>query len=175
MTAHRTNTHEGTARNRIGNTTVYRYNEKLKNNQRTDEQKELQKLNRVAKRATRVLFQARTAYPFDLFPDEIVIDENQVNVSHRRFFYTQDIDSVLISQIKDVTVSTSIVFCSLTIQLLLPSSQPLKLDFLWPQDAHEARRLIQGLMAIQKEDIELSKIETKVLKDRLRDIGRESA
>lgn len=91
---------------------------------------------------------------------------------HRRFFYTQDIDSILISQIKDVAVSTSLVFCSLTIQMHLPSSLPLKLDFLWPQDAHEARRLIQGLMVIQKEDIELSKIDTKILKDRLRSIGK---
>ena len=44
-----------------------------------DVKKETVKFNDTVKASRRILFRAKTVFPFDLFLDEIVIDENKLN------------------------------------------------------------------------------------------------
>lgn len=134
---------------------------------------ELEQLNRLISRTQRVLLRANTFFPFDFFPDEIVIDENQVNIIRRRFIATKDIESILISEIKSVTVSTSLFFSSLTISRLKPNYEDINIDYLPNQAAKDARQIIQGLMVSEKAEVDIAKIETNLLSKKLKELGRE--
>lgn len=139
----------------------------------TEAQTELQKLDKLVKQSHRVLYTAQTIFPFHLFPSKIVIDENQVSVTRNAAFRTGDVQSILISEIKSVSISTTILFGSLTVDTMLPTSTPIAIDYLWKDDAVKARRLIQGMMTVVKENIDLSQISEHDLHHRIFQIGHE--
>lgn len=132
---------------------------------------ELKKLDNLAQMSARILFRASTVFPFHLFPSEIVIDENQVSIIDRNFFKVATINSIVLTDIKSVIVNTSTFFGSLTLNTLMPNSQPFTLEYLWRSEAMEARRIIQGLIVARTQKIDLSKISTPDILSRVNTIG----
>jgi hypothetical protein len=114
-------------------------------------------LQELLKESQSVLFRFHTVFPFDLFPDEITIDENKVNIVRKSFFFTYNVHSILISDITDVLVDTGPLFASLRI---IDSSNyrfpiVIKISFLSKRNAFEARKLIQGLISTKRKNISL--------------------
>src|SRR4051812_47022192 len=68
-------------------------------------QKSQGKLDKLLNRTDEKLLRISTVFPFTIFPHQIVIDINKVNVIFRTFFFSQHIHSVVIDDIADVEVS----------------------------------------------------------------------
>ncbi|MBI4226375.1 hypothetical protein HY612_04645 [Candidatus Roizmanbacteria bacterium] len=133
---------------------------------------ERKKIDKLLKKTQRVLYKISSVFPFDLFPNELVINENQVNVLKRRFFLSEDIETVLIKDIQLVIVETSPLFASLDIEILKPLSKSIVIDYLWVNEALKARRIIQGLRSIEKEGIDIANQPVDELLKKLEIIGK---
>src|SRR5258708_7965897 len=70
---------------------------------------------KLIKKSDRVLLKIKSVFPFEFFPDSIVIDESKVSIIHRIFFWTAAIQSIPIQHVQDVEVDTSILFATLKI------------------------------------------------------------
>lgn len=130
-------------------------------------------LQKLLKESQAVLFHFHTVFPFDLFPDEITIDENKVNIVKKSFFWTYNVHSILISDITDVSVNTGPLFSSLSI---IDSSNyrfPIEVTIsqLTKQNAFTARKLIQGLVSTKRQNISLSTLPINKVKEEICLVG----
>lgn len=132
---------------------------------------EEEKLDRLLQQSNRVLFKCSTVFPFDFFPDRIIVDETKVNVILKEFFATESVHGILIENIKDIQIQTSILFASLTIVPDIYFGAPVSIVYLLKKDAYELRRLIQGIILCQREGIDLSKLDIGQIKDKVRKVG----
>lgn len=130
-----------------------------------------EKFETLVDKSSQVLFRAQTVFPFRFFPDMLIIDENKVNIIHGMFFASEEIQSILIHNIKDVIADTSIIFASLKI---LPdgfNENWVELHYLWRNDAIRARRIIAGLLVGFKEGIDMTKVETPYMEKKIEALG----
>lgn len=120
----------------------------------------------------RVLFKTSSVFPFDLFPDEITVDMNQVNIVIRVFFWSERRHSILIKDISDVLVDTGPFFA--TIKLIDFGFKENSIDINWLKrgDAIKLRQIIQGLMAIVRQGIDLSQISTDYISREVEQLGK---
>ncbi|HEX7042812.1 MAG TPA: hypothetical protein VF189_06175 [Patescibacteria group bacterium] len=121
-----------------------------------------------------ILFKARSAFPFDIFPNDIIVDSEKVNVILRLFFGSQQIHSIPIKNISDLSVEHSIFFATLHI---LPGrvfeNQVVSIDKLKRSDAIKARNIIQGLVIADRENVEIENlIHTENGIDELESLGK---
>lgn len=133
---------------------------------------EQQKLENLIKKSQNVLFEASSIALFDLFPDKLVIDENKINILTREFIESERIYSIPISKVVDVEVETTPFSATLKITHGDFKEQPVIIKDLDPDKAIKARRIIQGLIIGQGEQIDFSKIKTKDLVKKLEELGK---
>lgn len=130
-----------------------------------------QKFESLVEKSSRVLFRAKTVFPFDFFPDSVIIDENKVNIIHGMFFLSDEVQSILIHHIKDVIVDSAVFFATLKI---LPDGYGenwVDVSYLWKNDATRARRIISGLLVGFKEGIDITQVETTNLEKKIEALG----
>lgn len=132
-----------------------------------------QKLDQLVAKSERILYRISTVFPFHLFPDELIIDENKVSLYDKQFFWSESIQSIRIKDIADIIIDTNPFFASITITEMSPRSNPIQLSFLWKKEAFKAHRIIQGLIVACKEEIDLSPIEDiLLLLQKLENLGK---
>lgn len=144
-----------------------------------EEQKGRQKLDDLVEKSNRVLFKTSAVFPFDFFPNEIIIDENKVSIIQREFFWSSRIHSVIIRDISDVYVDTSILFATLVIIDEGFTDREIRIPYLWKNEALEARRIIQGLVVSLKGanspmlgGVELTNMSQQDLMVKVKSLGR---
>jgi len=135
---------------------------------------EEQKLNNLLERSNRIIFSTHTVFPFDFFPDEITIDETKIQIIKKTFFYTQQTFPILIENIHNVTVSSSLFFASVKFEVSGSEENPGDLTFLWNSDAYKIKRIITGITAAVKEGVDLSAIPLSELREKMEEIGAQS-
>jgi hypothetical protein len=129
------------------------------------------KLDHLVEKSNRVIFHTRTVWPFDFFPNDLTITENQVDMSIQEFFFSGHIESVRVVDIAQVSVETSFLFATLRIEILKPQTDPMVIPYLTRSDAIFARRLIYGLVSVAKEKIDIAKMDMPTLINKLEQIG----
>ncbi|OGY11205.1 MAG: hypothetical protein A3H88_00335 [Candidatus Blackburnbacteria bacterium RIFCSPLOWO2_02_FULL_44_9] len=119
----------------------------------------------LASSSHRIIYKTRSIFPFDLFPDELTIDENKINCIHHYFFRSEEVHSALIEDVTDVVVTTNILTASLTITNSANQRFPIQLTIhnLPPHEALRARRVVQGLIAAKRVGIDLTSYAPKNL------------
>ena len=120
---------------------------------------EMQKFTTVLNASEKILFKTSSVFPFDLFPDEITIDECKINIVFHEFFLSEDIHSITIDMIKDVKVEHGPFFASLKIVPDGYPGQPLEVRYLKKEDAIKARRIVQGLIVARKQGLDPAKLD----------------
>ncbi|MBI3954649.1 hypothetical protein HY333_01255 [Candidatus Collierbacteria bacterium] len=134
--------------------------------------KNVQKFESIANRSATELYRLSTVFPFDFFPDTIIIDLAKVSLVTRVFFFTERIHSVFIQDILDVFIETSLFFATLNIVDQGFVENLITIRYLKKDQAIKARRIIQGLVVARKQGIELSAlIPTSDLVSKLENIG----
>lgn len=132
---------------------------------------ELLKLNKLHKRAVNVLFKCKTVFPFDFFPDTLIIDHNKIDIIHKHFFFESQTVSISIQNINYVKVDSGILFSALKFKLIGLEQNPKPLNYLRKKDAITAQRLIFGLISAGKHHIDLSDLPKEEIFDKLIEIG----
>src|SRR3989344_8695793 len=112
------------------------------------------KLNGLITRAHRILIKVNTVFPFDFFPDTIIVDANKIDVIRRPFFFTEEIYTLLIRNINYVSVYHSLFFATLSIEVNGFEQNPPNVNYLWKNDAVRIRNIVLGLLACAKENID---------------------
>ena len=133
---------------------------------------ETKKLDDLVTKSRRILYRTKTVFPFDLFPDEIIIDENKVDIIVKPFFYTENVFPVLLKNIHGVTINSSVFFASLSLEVIGMENDPGEIRFLWNNDAYRIKRIITGLTTAIKEGIDLSKVPAEELLTKVEEIGK---
>lgn len=120
---------------------------------------EKQTIDHLRGKCSCVLFRTKTVFPFDFFPDDLVIDSEKVSVIIRDFFGSAQIHSVPIKHISDLSVDHSLFFATLHI---LPGrvfqNQVMSIRHLKKRDAIRARNIIQGLIIADRENVAVDSI-----------------
>jgi hypothetical protein len=133
------------------------YKESLKEISKEEEISK-QKFKSLVQKSKKTLLRIKTVFPFDLFPDDITIETNQVNVCIRQFFLTQFTQSISIKNIQDVEVQNGPLFASMTLTENGAVPRVLSVSYLKKDDANKARRIIQGLVVASQEGIDFTKM-----------------
>lgn len=136
-----------------------------------------EKFEKLIQKSDRVLLRIKSVFPFELFPDTIVIDESKVNIIHRIFFWTAAIQSIPIAHIQDIEVDTSVLFATLKIlpsgfSVVSMTENWLKVNYLWRNDALRARRIISGLLIASREGVDLIKVDSINFVKKIEQLGK---
>jgi hypothetical protein len=113
----------------------------------------------IINKSNRVLLHVKAVFPFDLFPNELIIDLAKVTFVMKEFFGSGTMEAVYVKDIADVIVETGPVFSTLRIVDISFGANKHFIHYLKKKDAFRARELIEGLITASKEGLDLTKLE----------------
>ncbi len=135
-----------------------------------EEQKHEEKFDDLLERSEKILFRTKSFFPFDLFPDEIIVSVHKVDIIYNEFL-TRRIQPVYIQNIWDVFVDNGIFFSTLHLIDAGFANNTVVMNNLINKDAISAMKTIQGLVVAVKQNIDLTKIDSKDLVEKVRTLG----
>lgn len=128
-------------------------------------------LSELSETMSHVLLKVKALFPFDFFPDEVIIDINRVNIIKRNFFISARVHGIPVANILDVFVEHGPIFAALKIVDSGFIENEISVNYLWKKDAEEARGLIQGLIDAKKQGVDLTKVSHKNIGEKLTELG----
>ncbi len=129
------------------------------------------KLDVLANKNSKVLFQIRSVFPFTIFPDDLVIDREKVSIVTREFFGSGRVHSFLIENISDLYVDTTMWLATIRFHDKYYAQNAVEIRYLKKSDAVRARRIIQGLIVAREQKVNLNALDEDELLPRLEEIG----
>ncbi|MEK7561834.1 MAG: hypothetical protein AAB541_03140 [Patescibacteria group bacterium] len=121
------------------------------------------------------LFKADTVFPFQLFPDTVILDREKLSVAARSFYRVAKITVVPIADMLNVAADVGPFFGSVHITSRYFSTKPLSVRFLWRGDAVRLQRLLQGYIIAHERKVDCTTIDTEHLVILLTDLGQGSS
>lgn len=125
-----------------------------------EEIKQIPKTRELMQMKDRELMRIKNVFPFDLFSDYLLIEENKITFIWSVFFFSKDIRSVLIRDIANINIETDLFFAKIEIIDQYFEQSPLNIFFLPKKEAMQAHRLIQGLISSIRDGVDLSQLTT---------------
>ncbi len=129
-------------------------------------------LTTLLAKASQKILVVHSVWPFDFFPNTLMIDHNKIDFIYNDFFWTKHTFSVHIKNVNCVIVGIDPLFASLTVKVTGFEENPEQVKFLKKSDAILARRLIMGLVAADKEQVDLSAMSIEESRKTLEQIGK---
>lgn len=145
--------------------------EKPKVDEFSDKNSSTQNLDEMVKMVDKPLLQIKTVFPFTLFPTKIILDIHKISIVYKHFFASEQIHSVLIRDVSDVVLETSLFFATLKIIDIGYTDNTIDIAYLKKSDGNLARRVIQGLTMAHKNNVDLTKVERQNLVGKLESLG----
>ena len=119
-----------------------------------------------------ILLKVKGVFPFDFFPDTVVVDREKLTIAQRFFFFTAKIISVPIRDILSVEVDVGPLLGSLKLTSRYFFTNPQSIRFLWRAQAIKLQRLLQGYIIANEREIDCSSISKSHLEKLLLDLGQ---
>jgi hypothetical protein len=123
------------------------------------------KLENIANRHDIEVLRIKGVFPFDLFPDTLIIDTTKVTIVKSQMFATENIITIPLKDLADVHVQTALFLASLTIAYMPQASSPGMLKpeeeqiaCLKRKDVLRAKNILKGIMVAQAEEIDIAKL-----------------
>lgn len=132
-------------------------------------------LEKEVKAADEVIMSVKTVFPLTLFTDTVTVDRTKITLTKRQFFQMQEVTSIRLEDILNVTATTGPFFGNLSVTNRVQGNmgETLEIDKLWRDDALRLKRILQGyVIAVQKE-IDCSALSTRELREMLDRIGQD--
>lgn len=101
-----------------------------------------------------VLFTVRTVFPFDFFPDTIIVDRFKVQINKAFFFASYRVTTVPISETLNIKVTHGLFFAQVHIEDFM-ARVSTKIEYLPNADATELGELVQGMVIAMKQKASL--------------------
>lgn len=136
---------------------------------------ESQKFQTIIDAENTPIMHIKAVFPFDFFPNEVIIDKTKVTIIKKYFFWTRQVTTILISDVLNVTVNHGLLFGSLAIADRFFAQDPFSINYLWKQDAARAASVIQGMVLASKEQIDVKKIPSAKLAQHAESVGMPEA
>ncbi len=130
------------------------------------------KLNNLVDKSSDVLVKVSTVFPFTLFTNDVIVDPYKVNIIFREFFYSQHIHSILVKDILDIVVETSLFFATVKIVDQGYVENSVNITYLKKADALKLRKIIQGLVIAHRQAIDLSVLHPDNIRDKVEELGQ---
>lgn len=125
--------------------------------------------------SSRILFHAKTVFPFDFFPDDLIIDRDKIAIITQYFFASTRQQSILVRNISEAYVDISILFATLHITDKYFTRNSVHVEYLKKKDAIKARDIIQGLVICYEREVDISNMKRGELLPYLEEIGKAAA
>lgn len=122
---------------------------------------QVKKFTQAYRDSVNILIHVETVFPFDLFPDILIVDPLKVNYTHNIFFYSSFTESIPIADITNVVVEESVIFATLRISFISYPTRQIYIKPLWKHQAEKTREIIAGLMIANREKIEMKQLPFK--------------
>ncbi len=129
------------------------------------------KLQGLIEKSHQVLFEAKAMFPFQLFPDHIVIDRNKVTVEKRDFLRREDVHTILADNIDHIDLDFTLFLATIKLAQKIPSTE-LVVPFFRKADAVRIKQIITGLLIAKSQHVNLEEVAAEGLADKLVEIGR---
>lgn len=124
----------------------------------------------TARRLLRIV----AVFPFQFFPDELIVDEFKVTIVTRTFFFdTGRMRSVLFRDITGISLDMGLFFAALGFGERGFAQDKAYTNYLWKDQAVLARRLIEGMVILSDEKVDTTKLTLEELLERAEKLGRE--
>jgi hypothetical protein len=141
----------------------------------TKKMKDDEDLEEVLVRSNQVLASAKSVFPWTLFPDTIILDRTKLTVIRRSFFMTEDVMSIRIEDILNVSATVGPIFGSITIATrVMSSTDHFTLNHFLREDVMHLKHLIQGYVIARHNNIACDHLSYDELIHTLRELGHET-
>lgn len=146
-------------------------------NMTTDEEKEFKQqvpevaLDQLAVASEDMLFETKTVFPFDLFPDTLRITKNQVEIVYWNDFFSKYIYPMPIHKVLTARVHKGLFFAELEIEIEGHEQDPTHVKYLWKDKAEEAAQIILGLKVSHVENINIKNVPAGELVNKVKQIS----
>ena len=130
-----------------------------------------QKLNHLVSASNRMLCKCRTVFPFTLFPNTVMVDQNKIDIVYTKFFFTKKIFTLMIDDVRTVRVFAGPLFASMHFEVVGYEQNPEPVNFLPRECAFRLRRIIMGITAAKRENIDLQQVEKSHVRQTVEEIG----
>jgi hypothetical protein len=134
-------------------------------------EKQEKKIQKFAEEESRVLFQAKSVFPFSLFPDKILIYPTKVDVVIGEFFRSNYTKTFFIQDIGGAEIITTPFMASVKITGNKMGGDPILVPNFRRKDAIRVKEVIDGLLVAHKREHELKEIKSKEAVPHLRKAG----
>lgn len=103
------------------------------------------------KEKNKEIMRIRSVFPFDLFPNTIILKKNKIDIIHKQFFFTKQVFTVFINDIRTIEISNDPFFASLSFELkgMTHEQNPEPVRFLRKSRARKFRKLALNLCVKQ--------------------------
>jgi hypothetical protein len=128
-------------------------------------------LEEIKQTTARVIYRVKTIFPFVLFPDEIIADEEKVSVIIGSFYKSGYLRSVMLKDISTVSIDTSLFFATLTIIDRNYIQDAMVVRYLKKEEAFRMRRILTGLIIANQNKVNLSAYPIDKLTTYVEEIG----
>lgn len=135
---------------------------------------DITELKKVVAHSREVLVNAKTVLPF-LFPHEIILDRTKLSIIRRNFFWSEDVISIRVEDILNVSVGVGPIFGSVTVASRVMSSiDHFRIDRFWRSDATRLKEVIQGYLIARQNGLRTDHLNCDELASTLHELGREA-
>lgn len=132
-------------------------------------------LKEIVQKSNEIIADARAVWPFDFFPNEIMLDRTKVTIIERTFFWSRNVMSFRVEDILNVSVATGPFFGSITIASRVMSTvDHFTVAFLWRRDAIYLKSILQGYLIAQQNKIDVSHLTHDTLIETLIELGHDT-
>jgi hypothetical protein len=138
---------------------------------RSNTKEDIKKLDKLVSESSYKILEIKSVFPFQIFPDKLIIELNKVNIIHLGLFFKNEFP-ILIDDIKTVKVTRGFVFSSILFEVRGYAKNPYPITYIWPNEADKAKNYIMALLDARNENIDLSNINRNILIKRLEEIGK---
>lgn len=138
---------------------------------KSDTQAESERLDQLAKSSDTVLFRCKSLFPFDFFPDAVVVTQSKVDIIYGHFFFVKSVHTLLIENILTMRLDTGPLFASLQFEVKGYEQNPPEVGYLAKHEAVKAQEIIMGLVAAKHEGIDLKSVQRRKVTESVNQIG----
>lgn len=141
-------------------------------NQAAKKELDKQIVDDLVKKSNRVIISISSKiFPWDIFPDTIVVEESRVTFIFRQFLSSQS-HSVDIKDISNVFIESSLFLATLQVVSQTFIQNDIKIVHLKRKEAEKARRVIEGLRTFAENKIDTSVYEIDELIEKIEEFHK---
>ena len=133
--------------------------------------KEVDKLNKIVTESNHIIYELSSVFPFQLFPDKVIIDENKITIARKELFFKR-VYSIMYDDILTVRVNRGILFAAIEFKVKRFGKNIRPITYLSPKDAAMAKKYIVALVEAKKAKIDMSKLSVDQIREKLEEIGQ---